>query len=351
MTKIGVALSGGVDSSLAALLLRDQGYEVIAVTLKVQDDQEGSNVCAGDSAVEKARQTASFLGIEHHVCDVSADFKRLILKYACDEYARARTPSPCVRCNEWIKFGRLVPFCLELGCTHMATGHYAQIVDYAGKKCIARGADVRKDQSYFLSGLPSSILEHVMFPLGGYEKTQVRALAEHYALPSAKAADSQNVCITRPGQTFAETLWDIFRMPVHLGRFVVDGKLAGQHEGLHRYTVGQRHGLGNLAPARPVWVSHVGPDNVDVTTNGRTLDTRVVEAADVFWNVDSVPTRCSAQIRYRHQAVMGTLEKLGDRIRMTFDEPVHAATPGQTLVFYDGNVVLGRGWLVDGNAL
>lgn len=345
MTKIGVALSGGVDSSLTALLLRDQGYEVVAVTLKVQDETEGESVCAGNLAVERAKKVAEHLGLEHVVCDVSREFRELILRPAQQEYAHARTPSPCVRCNERIKFGKLVPFVMDLGCTHLATGHYAKVVRYQGKSCVARGADENKDQSYFLAGLPSHLLDHVMFPLGAFHKTEVRALADTYGLPSAKVADSQNVCITRPGKTFAETLWELFDAEAVQGQFVVDGRPAARHHGLHHYTVGQRHGLGNLAPTKPVWVRHVGPVNVEVTTDRTLLDVTYAEADELHWNVEAVPQRCSVQIRYRHKPVMASVEVVGDTAKIRMDAPVHAVTPGQALVFYDGNVVLGRGWI------
>ncbi len=345
MSKIGVALSGGVDSSLVALMLREQGHEVIAVTLKVQDEAEGESVCAGNAAVERARGVAEYLGIPHYVCDVSRDFREIILRHAQEEYAHARTPSPCVRCNEWIKFGKLVPYVQSLGCTHLATGHYAKIVTYQGRSCIARGVDSNKDQSYFLSGVPPMLLDHVMFPLGGLCKPEVRVLAEKYGLPSAKTADSQNVCITRPGQTFAETLWEIFGAETKRGHFIVDGRLSGFHDGLHRYTVGQRHGLGNLAPAKPVWVKKVGPVDVEVTTVGRELDVLYAEADQLNWHVEHVPTRCLVQIRYRHKPVMATVKQGDGVVQVSFDTPVHAVTPGQAMVFYDNDVVIGRGWI------
>ena len=344
MKKIAIALSGGVDSALSALLLKNAGYEVIGITLKVQNDKDGASVCAGDAAIEKAAQSAAYLGIEHHVCDVCDAFSDLILKYAWDEYANARTPSPCVRCNERIKFGKLLDFALALGCEKMATGHYARIADYKGVKRIQRGADPQKDQSYFLSGLKNEITDKILFPLGELEKTKVRELATAYGLPAAKAKDSQNVCITRPGQTFAETLCDIFEGNIVKGHFIHQNKIIKPHDGIHKYTIGQRHGLGNLVPTCISFVKTIGPKDVEITTDPKDLETCTVTASHVIWHTHDIPEQVMAQIRYRTPASSAHVLQLdNNRIQMTFDAPVRAATPGQILAIYDGNIVIGRG--------
>ena len=344
MTKIAIALSGGVDSALTACLLKEAGHEVIGVTLKVQHDKDGASVCAGDAAIEKAAQSAAYLGIPHHVCDVCDDFSNLILKYAWDEYANARTPSPCVRCNERIKFGKLLEFALSLGCEKMATGHYARIADYHGIPRIQRGADPKKDQSYFLSGLQNHITSKILFPLGNYEKTKVREMANAYGLPAAKAKDSQNVCITREGQTFAETLCDIFDGQIVTGNFIHQGKIIKPHQGIHKYTIGQRHGLGNLVPTCIAFVKKIGPNDVEITTNPTELETCTLQASNVIWHIPDMPSQAMAQIRYRTPAASAQIKPLeNNRVQITFDAPVRAATPGQIVAIYDHDIVIGRG--------
>lgn len=344
MTKIAIALSGGVDSALTAMLLKNAGYDVIAVTLKVQHDKDGASVCAGDSAIEKAAQSAAYLGLEHHVCDVCDVFSDLILKHAWNEYSHARTPSPCVRCNEYIKFGKLLEFALSLGCEKMATGHYARIAAYHGIQRIQRGVDPQKDQSYFLSGLQNHITEKILFPLGEFEKTKVRELAIAHGLPAASAKDSQNVCITREGQTFAETLRDLFNGIPTKGHFIHEGKMIKPHDGIHKYTVGQRHGLGNLIPTRVSFVKKIGLKDVEITTDPTQLETRTVYASNVIWHSPHIPERCNAQIRYRTPASAAQIiQHDNNRIQVQFDLPVRAATPGQVLALYDGDIVIGRG--------
>lgn len=342
MSKIAIALSGGVDSSLAALLLRDAGNDVIAVTLKVQNDADGQAVCAGDKAIEKAEKTAKFLGIEHHICNVCDDFSALILQYAWEEYSHARTPSPCVRCNEKIKFGKLFEFARSLGCDYFATGHYARIVDFNGVKRIARGLDPQKDQSYFLSGLQNDVVSRVLFPLGELEKTRVRELASQYQLPTAAAKDSQNVCITRPGETFAETLRAHFDEKPIRGNFVMNGKILRPHQGIHQYTVGQRHGLGDLVPQKVSFVKSVGLKDVEITTSPEELETVRCSANQAIWHISDVPQRCKVQIRYRSPAVYASILTKNDRVFIQFDTPVRAVTPGQIAAFYVDDVVIGR---------
>lgn len=342
MAKIAVALSGGVDSALTALLLKNSGHDVTAVTLKVQNDLDGQSVCAGDQALMKAADTAKFLGIEHHVCNVSAGFKDLILKYAWNEYANARTPSPCVRCNEKIKFGLLFDFACSLGCEFLATGHYARIVDYAGIKRVARGVDTRKDQSYFLSGIKNEILSHVMFPLGEFEKTTVRKLADDYGLPAASEKDSQNVCITRHGETFSETLCNLFHAKPVVGHFTMNGKNLKEHQGIHLYTIGQRHGLGDLVPQKCSFVKSIGKHDVEITTDPAALESFSLDADHALWHIPNIPNKCFVQIRYRSPAVEANIYPKDNGVHVEFCSAVRAVTPGQIVAFYDQDVVVGR---------
>ena len=343
MKKIAVALSGGVDSSLTVLLLRDAGLDVVGITLRVQRNADGASVCAGDDAVDKARAVANYLGVDHFVCDVCDDFKDIILSYAWHTYANGQTPSPCVRCNERIKFGKLFDYAMSLGCEAMATGHYAQIVDYRDVKRIARGADANKDQSYFLSGLPNATVERILFPLGGYTKPQVRALADQYGLPSAHTPDSQNVCITKPRQTFAETLCDLFGEKAKIGNFIYDGKTIAKHAGIPHYTVGQRHGLGNLVPTQKAYVKAISGNDVQITTDPNDLLATQFSATQAIWHADPANAESlRAQIRYRSPAVPCSLSQNGDTLSIQCHTPVNAVTPGQIVAFYDGDVVIGR---------
>ena len=342
MSKIAVAMSGGVDSSLTALLLRDAGHEVIGVTMQLQHDSEDAEVCAGDHDVIYAAQNAKYLGIEHHVCKVCDIFPEIIFRPAWDDYSHARTPSPCVRCNEFIKFGILLDFALDLGCDYMATGHYVRVVNHQNCLRIARGIDPRKDQSYFLSGLSNKVTPRVKFPLGDLKKTDVRELATKYGLPSAETPDSQNICIIQNGRTFAEALRDMFDGDVVQGYFTMDGKKLRPHKGIHQYTVGQRHGLGDLVPQKISFVKHIGPKDVEITTDPRALDSLALKAYGAIWHVADIPDKCSAQIRYRSPAVPCSVQTDGDKVLVNFESPVHAATPGQIIAFYDGDVVIGR---------
>lgn len=345
MSKIAVALSGGVDSSLIALILRDQGHEVHAVTLKLQNDAETQSVCAGDSTLVKAKQVADFMGIPHHIYDLSQRFHEIILRYAKDEYANARTPSPCIVCNERIKFGLLLEFARSLGCSHLATGHYVRRVKEDDRYYVARGKDLNKDQSYFLARLSSDTLSQVLFPLGEMQKSEVRQMADKYQLPSAQAPDSQNICISRPDRTFAETLWDIFDETPKTGAFVLDGKILGQHKGVHRYTVGQRRGLGDLVPTKAVWVKEIQGNQVHLSTEKQALNGFALMADNAILHAPAWPQRCKAQIRYRHKAVEASLYPKNELIEVHFDEAVAAITPGQAIVFYEDDKVIGQAWI------
>ncbi|MFA5624737.1 MAG: tRNA 2-thiouridine(34) synthase MnmA [Bradymonadales bacterium] len=349
MSRVAIALSGGVDSSLAAKILLEAGHEVIAVTMKLQNSAQNSSSCAGDAAIAKARAAAQELGIPFHVCDISNEFKDIILKYAWNDYKNARTPSPCVFCNERIKFGKLWQFAQNLACKQLATGHYARIEKRGERHVLCRGVDKKKDQSYFLAGLCSETLANILFPLGGMEKEEVRRRAEHFALLSAQAPDSQNVCIVEEGRSFAQTLADIFGEEAEGGYFVDgEGRKIKAHRGLHHYTVGQRHGLGNLIPTKAAWVKEIRRPNVVITTQTDELLRTDCSAHELVWNCDEIPQRVSAQIRYRHRAQEAFIDynKDEDLCKIQFSTPVRAVSPGQIIVFYDGDIVLGRGILL-----
>lgn len=349
-----VALSGGVDSSVAAAVLAADGWQVIGVTLRLHDCQEGgaSRSCCGVDSIARARAVAAHLGIPHYVVDGVEAFAAHVLRPAWDEYAAGRTPSPCLLCNERIKFGMLLEWARGVGAESLATGHYARLAaDAGGTPQLLRGLDPGKDQAYFLAGLTLEQLRAVLFPLGTRHKHEIRELARTLALPSAETPDSQDACLVAPGQSFAEMLRQRFAADPMPG-MVVDpaGRVVGPHAGLHLFTVGQRKGLpGNSTSPR--WVKAICADTatVVVTGNVHDLDGQGFVATGMNWLDEAAfaqPCRCQVQVRYRHEAAAATAVRIGpDSVRVACDAPIRAITPGQAAVFYDGARVLGRGWI------
>lgn len=352
---VAVAMSGGVDSSVAAALLLQKGYRVLGVTLTLHSAPEpGVQTACTAEAVIKARALASQIGIPHHVVDASDEFDRLILRHVWSEYATARTPSPCLRCNELIKFGRLMDWARENGATKLATGHYARVgPDNLGRACLFRGMNRDKDQSYFLAGLTREQLEFAMFPLGELtSKSDVRELARQFGLTSAESRESQDACMAGPDQSFAEILRERYHAASRPG-FVLDeeGGVLGRHPGIHRYTVGQRRGIPIQASSRH-WVKALRPGDAAIIVTGDEthLYGNRLTATDLNWIGDRISPdqqlHCTVQVRYRHAAAPAVLSPAGpDRILVEFKEPVRAITPGQAVVFYDDARVLGRGWI------
>ncbi len=352
--RIAVAMSGGVDSSVAAALLRQEGHALIGVTLKLQDchDAHGSKSCCGVDGITRAREVAGRLGFPHYVLDCVKDFSELVLAPAWGEYAAGRTPSPCLLCNERVKFGILLSWAERLGIPKVATGHYARLEpDVTGKPRLLRGKDSGKDQSYFLAGLSLAQLERAYFPVGHLCKPEVRALAKTHALPSAETPESQDACLVEPGQSFSEMLRKRFGASARPGHIVdEDGEVVGPHEGTHLYTIGQRKGLPAGAAARR-WVKSISPETGQVTVTSRPeelVGTRFV-AKDLNWlggEWPSQPLACSVQIRYRHAPEPATVVGQPDgSLSVTLTKPLKAITPGQAAVFYDGDRTLGRGWI------
>jgi tRNA-specific 2-thiouridylase len=351
---IAIAMSGGVDSSVAAVLLRQEGHSLIGVTLKLQEchDAHGSRSCCGVDGIARAREVAGLLGFPHYVLDCVKDFSDLVLTPAWQEYAHGRTPSPCLLCNERVKFGILLAWAERLGIARVATGHYACLErDAAGKPVLLRGRDRAKDQSYFLAGLSSGQLDRALFPVGRLCKPEVRALARSHGLPSAETPESQDACLVEPGQSFAEMLRGRFQAPARAGHIVDEsGQLVGQHAGIHAFTVGQRKGLPPGATTRR-WVKSISPETGRVTVTSRTDELLGAEfvAKQVNWLDGELPVQersCSVQIRYRHADKPATVVADADgSLRVTLKKPARAITPGQAAVFYDGERALGRGWI------
>ena len=351
---IVIALSGGVDSSVAAARLQAQGNKVIAVTLKLHSrgTAHENASCGGSDGVSRARAAAAKLGIAHYELNCETEFDQQILRPAWEEYGRGRTPSPCLWCNERIKFGVLMAWARQFGAGKLATGHYAKISWSSGNPVLSRGEDPGKDQSYFLAGLTREQLADTVFPLGDLRKRDVREIARGLDLETADARDSQDACLVGRDGQFAETLRRRFAAEAKRGVITSDaGQPLGRHPGIHLFTVGQRRGLGINTSGR-CWVRAVDGVTgvVSVTLDERKLHSSQLVATGINWLGPAPltgPRPCQVQVRYRHTAAPAVIEPAGpDAIRATFDQPVRAITPGQAAVFYDGTSVLGRGWIV-----
>lgn len=347
-------MSGGVDSSVAAALLLDQGYEVIGVTLRMQacDETGGDDDCCGADSLAQARAAADHLGIVHKVLDCREPFEKSVLLRSWQEYRQGRTPNPCVMCNRDIKFGVLLDYAKTLGAQKIATGHYARLGG-AKEGCgfIIRGADLRKDQSYFLFAVDSGTLSKVLFPLGRYLKEEVRALARRLGLANADRVESQDACFATKQTGFAEALRQRFAQGATPGPILDEtGRKVGDHEGIHLFTIGQRRGIG-VTLGVPVWVKSIDPKNclLTLTTAKEKLAARALMASGVVWQAlvpRSVPLRCSVQVRYNQAPVPAIVELLEPgRVLVNFERFVTAVCPGQAAVFYSGPRLLGGGWI------
>jgi tRNA-specific 2-thiouridylase len=346
-------MSGGVDSSAAAAMLVEQGYDVIGVTMKLREcsDTEESPSCCGVDGILKASSACAKLGIRHYVYDCVKDFEEMILRPAWEEYSNGRTPSPCLNCNEKVKFGLLMRFADELGADFIATGHYSKtITDEFGAVFLARGADSNKDQSYFLAGLTREQLKRVLFPLGGMTKPQVREYAREHDIPSAETPDSQDACLVGAYGSFSEMLRHRFSGAAVKGDVLDEqGKKIAPHEGIHRFTIGQRRGL-NLNTHKTYWVKSISGNTVTVTDRsdgvmGSGLTADGMATVQEYRAGEAV--RCQAQTRYRQKPVDAIYTYLGNGEGwVELLTPVSAIAPGQAVVLYDGDIVLGRGRII-----
>jgi tRNA-uridine 2-sulfurtransferase len=349
-------MSGGVDSSVAAALLIEEGHEVFGLTLDlcaVRTEGGASGGCASDS-VAAAGLAAQHLGIAHQVIDGRQAFEQNVLHPAWQEYAAGRTPNPCVLCNVSIKFGLLLEQARALGAQRLATGHYARLGRHpeSGRPVLLRGQDRVKDQSYFLFALEAHQLEHIVFPLGAYEKATVRQLGKQFALSNAERPESQDACFSSNDACFAETLRARFNGLAHPGHFVdPHGKILGHHAGIHYFTIGQRKGLG-LALAQPGYVLSIDlvQAAVVVTQDPKDLEASGLIASGVTWAHGETdhPDQGEVQVRYRHAPVSAAFAPgPGDTTLVRFATPQRAVTPGQAAVFYQGEQVLGGGWILE----
>jgi tRNA-uridine 2-sulfurtransferase len=339
--KIAVAMSGGVDSSVAAVLLKEQGHEVIGLTMQL--------VTHGSSAINDARSTAEVIGIKHYTADFHDLFSREIIDYFCREYSLGRTPNPCVLCNRLIKFGALWEKAAELGVDYIATGHYAQIEREGDNIYLKKGADAKKDQSYFLCRLTQEQLRHVLFPIGHLTKTEVKIIAQEKGLPAASRPESQEICFI-PDNDHAAFVKNYLAEsppgPIIDGR----GNILGKHRGIASYTIGQRHGLG-IAAAEPLYVTALDAERnaIVVGTKEDTYSADLI-ATDLNWIKGDMPepTVClKAKVRYRHAEASVTIKSLDENhLYVNFAEPQMAVTPGQTIAFYNGDTVMGGGTIL-----
>ncbi len=352
--RVVLAMSGGVDSSVAARLLRRQGYEVIGLFMRTgvhgHDDGRADRKKGCCSAVDAgdARRVADRLDIPFYALDFEGEFNRII-DYFADEYLSGRTPNPCVVCNNWLKFGQLWSYGQQLQADFIATGHYARTVRTAAGVELHRAADADKDQSYVLYGLRRNVLPHLLFPIGGYRKEEVRALAREAGLSVADKPDSVEICFVPDGDHAALIR---ARRPQHAtAGHIVDtsGKILAEHDGIEQFTIGQRKGLGFAAGERRYVLKIVPGENEVVVGQREELLASALEATAVNWLLDAPPQgelTCQAKIRYRHTAAPARVTALADdRAKVDFDTPQSAVTPGQAVVFYDGSRVLGGGWI------
>jgi tRNA-specific 2-thiouridylase len=354
--KVAVGMSGGVDSSVAAYLLKKQGYDVIGVTMQIWQDedtftQSENGGCCGLSAVDDARRVADMLDIPYYVLNFKREFKENVIDYFMDEYINARTPNPCIACNRYVKWEALLNRAMELGCDYIATGHYARVCQLEnGRYALKKSATSRKDQTYALYNLTQQQLSKTLMPVGEYEKEEVRRIAEKIGLLVANKPDSQEICFI-PDNDYAGYIEHETGREFEKGDFVdLAGNKLGTHKGIIHYTIGQRKGLG-LSLGKPAFVVDIRPDTNEVVigTNEDTFCDELVAERINYMAVSEFPQdmHVTAKIRYSHQGAGCVLHMLSkDRVMCRFDEPVRAVTPGQAVVFYDGDIVVGGGTIM-----
>ena len=368
--KIAVAMSGGVDSSAAAAILNEQGHELVGFTMQLWNQRRGINVdengealpsrCCSLDDVYDARRVAEELGFPFYVLNLEKDFERDVVEPFVASYLDGETPIPCVSCNSRLKFASLDRLAASLGCDKVATGHYARVEydDASGRYRLMRGLNLQKDQSYFLWELTQDQLARALFPLGEMTKPQVRDVAREHDLAVAEKSESQEICFVPDGNysgfidRYLEATGAAGRSPGKGEVVSAAGEIIGSHSGIHRYTIGQRRGLG-IAAAQPLYVIGIdAPNNRVVVGQESELLRSSFVAGGVNWVALDKPqaeVRAEVRVRYRHTPAAATISPIdGNRARVTFDQPQRAITPGQATVFYRGNEVVGGGWIVKG---
>lgn len=354
--KVVVGMSGGVDSSVAAYLLKEQGYDVIGVTMQIWQDEsqeqiEDNGGCCGITAVDDARRVAMQLDIPYYVMNFKDEFKKNVIDYFTDEYIHGRTPNPCIACNRHVKWESLLKRSLEIGADCIATGHYARIAQLEnGRYAIRNSVTAKKDQTYALYNLTQEQLSHTLMPVGDYNKDEIRAIAEKIGIQVAHKPDSMEICFV-PDNDYAGFITRETGYVRRPGNFVdLHGNILGTHKGIIHYTVGQRKGLG-LAMGHPVFVVAIRPETNEVVIgeNDDVFSTKLYANNINLMSVDKIeePIRARAKIRYSHEGADCTIRMADDGLlECVFDEKQRAVTPGQALVIYDGDYVLGGGTII-----
>jgi len=355
--RVVVAMSGGVDSSVAAALLKEQGYEVIGLTMcfsaaggpafggNLLDLETRKPSCCGLTGIEDARRVSQMLGIRHYVINLNKDFFRQVIQNFYREYLGGRTPNPCLRCNQFIKFGILLKKAINLGAQFLATGHYARIVKSPQGYLLKKAKDLKKDQSYFLYRLTQAQLKHVIFPLGNFTKPKVRQLAFDFGLKVAEKKDSQEICFLPDGK-YGDLIKAEGPGMIKPGDFVdKNGNILGPHRGIVFYTIGQRHGLG-IAAAHPLYVTQINAKNNRVSLGQRQEVYKsefMIKERHFLGKPPKKKIEIRVRIRYNHQEARATVYPGKDKQKIVFKQPQFAITPGQSAVFYDKDTVLGGG--------
>ncbi len=344
-----IGMSGGVDSSVAAALLKEQGYHVIGATMRLwtYSDSCTHEGCCAESAVEDARRVCDKLGIDFYVMNFKELFREKVVDNFIDEYTHGRTPNPCIRCNKYLKFDAMLKKALAMEIDYIATGHYAIIEkDISGKYLLRMSKAAKKDQSYVLYNFTQEQLAHTLMPLGGYNKNEVRKLAEKYGLQVANKPDSQEICFVEDDD-YAKFIMDYSNYtPIPGDILDTNGNKLGEHKGLIYYTIGQRKGIG--AYGRPMFIKEIDAKNNTIVLGEKGMEfADELTASDVNFVSGEFPTepiRLQAKVRYQAAPAYATLYPLeNENVRIVFDSPQRAITPGQAVVFYDGDIVLGGG--------
>jgi tRNA-specific 2-thiouridylase len=358
LMRIVVAMSGGVDSSVAAALLAEQGHDVIGLSMQLYDQSEGQTSfgsCCSIDDLHDARRVAAAINIPHYIMNFERQFQEQVVSNFVDEYAAGRTPLPCAHCNSDLKFATLAERAGALGADAVATGHYARVASEAGPRLgqtryvLKRGVDAAKDQSYFLFSLTQKQLARAVFPVGDRSKEAVREYARHRKLPVADKPDSQEICFI-PDNDYRGFVEKQLPDGERAGMVVDEhGRVLGGHDGIHRFTIGQRKGLGLPSSATPLYVLALRPADHQVMVGPKSsLERTTLNASGVNWLIAEPggPVHADVQIRHRHQAAPATVRATAPgQAAVAFDAPQIAITPGQAVVFYDGDTVIGGGWI------
>lgn len=358
--KVVVGLSGGVDSSVAAYLLKEQGYDVIGVTMQIWQDEKRDVIeenagCCGLSAVEDARRVANALEIPYYVMNFKDEFNQSVINYFIEEYLKGRTPNPCIACNRYVKWESLLKRSLQIGADYIATGHYASIVQLKnGRYTLKKSVTQKKDQTYALYNLTQKQLKHTLMPVGAYTKEEIRKIAEKINLRVANKPDSQEICFI-PDNNYRKFIEENTSIKVQEGNFIdTEGNIIGKHKGIIHYTIGQRKGLG-IAFGHPMFVIAINPESNEVVL-GRQEEvfSKTLKANNLnFMSIEDLTDakEVTAKIRYSHKEALCKIHKISnDELICEFEDPQRAITPGQAVVFYDKDIVVGGGTITSSSS-